>query len=280
MKLKVLDIGSNSIRFLYSKVNDGKKIKVLRDELFKLRPTRKDYFERLEELYIYLQNLDSDFNFAVCTQFFRENKEFFEELKKIFVDFDVILLSKEEEAVLDMYAGKSVKENVDLVLDIGGGSFQIVDVKKKIFYSFPFGAVKMKDRFGENIEEIEKFLINELGNLNLIDRKILVGIGGAITAVASFILKKKITELNLVEFDFEKVKEFISIVRDMDLEKREEVFGKFRGDIVLSGSVILKSILKILRKKNFFVSNVGIVHGFTKKVVEEDVISRKKRSGL
>lgn len=186
----------------------------------------------------------------------------------------VNVLSSEKEAQLSFEAIKhsiKTKSKYFTIIDIGGGSTEIIQCKdKKILSikSLPLGAVYLTEKYKNNISEMGKYIFRQLAKIK-IKSKIkseIIGTGGTITTLGALKLNlkkynpKKIHNKNLYEKDILKA---ISKFHKLPLAKRRKLihFSPKRGDIILAGLVILKSILQHFKTQKFTICDRGLVYG-------------------
>jgi len=281
-KVAVADVGSNSVRILTIGA-DGK----LYDDLFYLRAGVQEYFVLLEDVMLPYEKAEK--KVMVATEYWRKHKGEFIELKD-FAEaggWEIELLTPEREGIL---AWKGVEfldgASFECLVDIGGGSFEVIKRGGEV-YSWGFGAVVLKNRADEilgstdaqgskRVETLERILADELTGFKLGVKRV-VGIGGAVVAVAMASKGvKKVEDINGKLLKFDEVEAFIDVVSGMTLDKRKELFGEGRGDIVLEGAVILKKLMECLEVEKIKTSIAGIVHGVMSEVLNEHYPDIKK----
>ncbi|MDZ4171202.1 MAG: phosphatase, partial [Methanobacteriaceae archaeon] len=145
-------------------------------------------------------NNSSFFSTAVLRNI--ENSDDVIEIIKDKVDIEIDLLSGEEEGELSFFGSFStIKKDNGILIDLGGGSVEIVLFKNKIIkekYSIPVGSLKMYNEYVSDMipDKIESNLIKERTNseLKIIginnEEKIpfMCGVGGSIRTIEKILL--------------------------------------------------------------------------------------------
>lgn len=194
----------------------------------------------------------------------------------------VRILSGEEEAITT-YRGALQVLNVDasdryVILDIGGGSTEVATgrgFKYEEGYSMDMGSVRFSERYlnapipdDQTIETI-RFNIRALLKTYPLPPKPfhLVGVAGTVTSMAAIqmslqqYLPQLINGYYLSKFEVERFISEFSQMRSEEIEKEYPVFLKGRGDVILTGLLILDECLEWYREGGIIVSTGGIRHG-------------------
>ncbi|RJP59353.1 MAG: Ppx/GppA family phosphatase [Ignavibacteriales bacterium] len=195
------------------------------------------------------------------------------------IEIDVI--DGDREAELTFLGASTVLNDVDqkIVVDIGGGSTEVIfGNKEKILYkkSFPIGAVNTTERFihgnvptASEINSLTEFVNNTFNELNRLGtRNIpLIAVAGTPTSLSAVNLGISEYDENLVEGSVltdEIIEKYIQYFSDHTAEQILLKYGKFlkgREDIILAGSIILKTVMKHTHNKQILVSGKGIRYG-------------------
>ena len=266
--MKVLiDIGTNSIRCLSEREGD------LEERLFYTRigegvsddgKIKKASYQRtLSAIEGYLSHFTDDITlFITATSAIREAKNKVEVLEWFFSDLGckIRVLTKEEEAYYN-YLGATLDDRRPvLVLDIGGGSTEVVTEKGTIVStSLPIGALRLFE--------------NEVNYLPLLDYLApfksyaafdypLVGTGGTITSLA--FLKKGLDVYDKESLDgtvltFREIQSLLEKITKKELSL--ESLPKKRRDIFVSGIEILLATIKVLDKEAIRVKTSDGLYG-------------------
>ena len=217
----IVDIGSNTVRLnvyncqdenislIFSKKeNLGlvfyiKKGILTNNGIEKLLVVLKDIKDILEYL-----KIDNYSFFATASLRNIENSSDVIKIIKDSMSIEIDLLSGEEEGELSFYGSiQTIKNDNGILIDLGGGSVEIVIFKNKIItkgYSIPVGSLKMYNEYVSGIlpnkEEcilIKKRTCMELDRLGLDHNEkipFICGVGGSIRAIG-----KTLLDLNLLD---------------------------------------------------------------------------------
>jgi exopolyphosphatase / guanosine-5'-triphosphate,3'-diphosphate pyrophosphatase len=295
MKLRAgIDIGTNTILLLVAKVS-GSHIEVLEDHVTVVRlgqgvdKNKAFHPEALDRARTCFSNYrkildrypEIEIN-AIATSGSRDARnsaQFFQEVLEKY-QIPVRVISGEEEAQLSFKGAvaEGSEEGV-AVLDIGGGSSEIVgkEAGNLFRFSFDMGCVRLSERFLQHdpalpseIESLKKFVDLELSKQENILAKVrgrkLIGVAGTATYLAS-------SHLGLEKFIPEKVdRTWVGIADVENLIKKfapltaAERLGvggmdKGRADVILAGAFILLAILKKAELNGFEASVRGLRYG-------------------
>ena len=197
------------------------------------------------------------------------------------------IVSSKEEARLSFLAivrGYNVGEASLLVLDIGGGSTEIIYGKEGVIeevVSLPVGAVGLTRQYLPSDpvrdEEWEGLLHHLRKQLLLLPKvhssSLTFGVGGTITTLMAM-------ELGLREFTSHQVEqqrltihqleEGIKRLKSLPIAERRErlALPPLRADIILAGAAILYTILERYRREDIMVSIRGVRYGLLHELLE------------
>ncbi len=291
MRVGVIDVGSNSLRSLFGEILEDQKFKKAGGELLTTRLGEGLSFKKalseeamrrtlkgLIDLRERINNYGAEDIYAFATSAVRDAENGEEFLRRVFEEtgIRVELLSGEEEALqnlLGVETGLGVSDNY-LLLDIGGGSTEIA-VKRggEVFLkSFPIGALKLKERFKGNLEDmlffLERFWFEEASLLRSLSCKALnfIGMGGTLSALVSFKEGASFYDIKVVHGKkieamwLYRTVRFISEISTEEL-KRRLVFEPDRAYILLEGSTILLSLMSFLFIPEILVSETNLLWG-------------------
>lgn len=279
MNYAVVDIGSNSLRLLVfddereielgpletviTKLGDGvKKSGVLKEERM------EDSFLVFESFQRRMEQEGVQEVYAFCTSAVRGAKngeDFAQEIRDRF-DWKVEIIDGEEEALIGFLgATYSFKDEPITLVDIGGGSTEIIQGTKEIDHkkSIEIGALKYSE---EPVDLKELFLdLPELHGR-------LVGIGGTITTVAAMLLKLETYQRDAVQgvrFKTERLKDFAEELEPMTEEEIMAMPGidPKRVSIIRGGLAILIHLLDALGAEELTISDYGNLEGYALKNV-------------
>jgi exopolyphosphatase/guanosine-5'-triphosphate,3'-diphosphate pyrophosphatase len=176
----------------------------------------------------------------------------------------VRVLSKEEEARMGYLAAVNSTTLADgAVLDLGGGSMQLVRVASRHaidLQSWPLGAVRMTERFGLGDEPASKKQLRALRDhvaAELEDApwlakagQRLVGIGGTVRNLATAVQRAAgVPELGVQGFIVEReaLSELVQRLASLSAADRAKVPGiKYaRADLILAGAATVEAVLEL-----------------------------------
>ena len=189
------------------------------------------------------------------------------------------LVSTYEEALLSylgVISGLKGRTNKITVIDIGGGSTEIISGKDKEIigvHSFELGIIDLTEKFfyeeevkEKNIREAFGYVDKKLCKVKVEDRDLFIGIGGTITNFAA--IKHKMKEydpelINITYLSREEIEYIFNILKEKNLKERRKVegLGYKRADTIIAGGVILIKIMNYLNIQRFLVSDRGLRHG-------------------
>jgi exopolyphosphatase/guanosine-5'-triphosphate,3'-diphosphate pyrophosphatase len=291
-----IDIGTNTILLLVAEV-EGDSVRPVEDHVTVVRlgqgvdknhafhpeaiERARSCFARYSEILKKYPGIDVRALATSGSRDARNAPEFFASVKKDF-GIPVRVISGEEEAGLSFRGALSGLKNdpaAIAVLDIGGGSSEIVGLEGKGLFRFSFdmGCVRLSERFlkhdpalGSEIQELVAFVKPELEKqksiLGKLQGKSLIGVAGTATYLAS-------ASLGLNSFEPEKVDghkvsaaevdRLVQSFAPLTAEERLGVGGmdKGRADVILAGALILREILRATGLGEFTASVRGLRYG-------------------
>lgn len=171
------------------------------------------------------------------------------------------VLSREEEARYGYLAAVNSTDLTDgAVLDVGGGSLQLVRVRDRLageLDSWRLGAVRMTERFlpddgpasGKQLARLRDHVARKIDRADwLADAERLVGIGGTVRNLAAALQRALETpEFGVQGYVIERdaLDDFVTRLARMPVADRRRVPGikPVRGDIVLAGAVVVQQVL-------------------------------------
>ncbi|WP_428234694.1 Ppx/GppA phosphatase family protein [Gracilimonas sp.] len=294
-----IDIGTNTVLLLVAEYEDG-VIKNVHEEhrvprLGQGVDADKNINEAATERVIdalsaYRKILATDFPkvdqiIVTATSAVRDanNRDEFMARVKEETDFEIRLLSGREEAECTASGALSVLENIEdeetLILDIGGGSTEIAQVKGgKVLdgHSFDMGSVRFTERFlsgnPPSSEEIEncRNKITEFyksRKFEVDERVKAVGVAGTVTTLAAMALditNYEPEKLNGHSLKLDTVRHYIDMFSENtheDMLAQNPVFLQGREDIFMGGMLILEGFMNHFNFDELLVSTGGIRHG-------------------
>lgn len=296
MRIASIDIGSNTVLLLIAEVNERKITKTLLNKYRMPRIskglTKENCIsdEKIAELYEVLDEYKSLINEYKCdrtivtaTAGFRkaENSHLItDEVKeKFYLDIETIDGNTEARYSF-LGASSDLPEKSDrLIIDIGGGSTELIYGNAdeiKYSQSYPFGAVNLTEKFinsfpvsNENYLQLQAELKKVLGE---IDSLIPVGsftiaVAGTPTTLSCINQNLKVYDEGLVENSVLELHEVHDIIDDLKPQTPDEILERFgeivkgRNDVLLTGALILHTVMVILNLDKVICSGKGIRYG-------------------
>ncbi len=277
----VIDIGSNSIRYMHAAVTTQYVTAVERKRLITTRlAQRLDDSGRLSEDAM-RRSLDAirsfvDISrekvtpnlFAYATSAVRDahnGQEFCSRIQQE-TGVNVDVLSGDQEAKL-AYTG-AVGPSGGGLIDIGGGSAQVIT--DLVSYSFPIGCVRVKDKFSQlpyakMRQELSLWLGDCCAELSSIRQTRWTGVGGTITTLAA--LKAGLTEYDPAmvtqqTISVESLGNLLTRLNDMGEARRLHPLLKDRHDVILCGGGVLTELMRIMDIQKLGVSDADGMEGY------------------
>ena len=231
-----------------------------------------------------------------------KNRDVFIKEAKLKLDVDVDVISGEEEALLGytgVIGGIKIEDEAILIIDIGGGSTEfILGDQSEIFYrkSIDLGALSLSERFFTSMPESEQELdkakthiernvfsivsdLKQIFESDKLSEKFdfkqlkLIGIGGTITSVSAINQNLEVYSMEKVHSSvvkYSELKNQIENIKSMNLNQRREIAAlqKKRAEIILSGELILESIMRSLNMKFIEISEFDNLEGLVLKNIQ------------
>lgn len=293
-KIAIIDMGSNSIRFLVLEIADNRSYTLLYQEKETIRLgvglaqsgyISADGIKRaLNSLKMYrhiMSVMGVNKCLAVATAAVRSAKngrEFLETIKQeTHIHMEVI--TGEREAYLG-YLGviNTIRERDFLLFDLGGASIEMTLVrqgKPEKSISLPMGAVTLTERFQlqntvhtDTLQACQKYIRKKLltvpwlHNINIP----LIGIGGTARTFAK--MDQKATN-----YEFSKIHNYqLSLSRFTDIyeqvttrthanRKKIQGLSGDRVDIIVAGATVLKEVFALTASKEMIIGGCGLREG-------------------
>jgi exopolyphosphatase/guanosine-5'-triphosphate,3'-diphosphate pyrophosphatase len=297
-KIAAIDVGTNSMRLLLCEYEKGhfenkeKHLIVTRlgQGLSANGMISQDAIDRnMNALKIFKEKAEqygAEEVIAIATSAVRdaENREEFLNKAKQYSGIDIMVITGETEADMGITGVASesdaIKEENILVIDIGGGSTELVlGNDKGILFSTSInaGTVRMTEKFitAHPIQEndIENLKINlqqlfeePIRLLESMHIKKTIAIGGTATTIAAIYHSLCIYDPSIVHntvITFEYLQDLLEQLKNMPVEKRYDVKGlqKERADVIPAGMIIMLHIMKSLGIASFTASENDNLEG-------------------
>ena len=292
VKLASIDLGSNSTRLLIAEVNDQGLYVLIRMHIVtkmseKIEQTGEISTEAFKRVNSALRNFKKllienniDDVFVVGTAALRDAKNSDEIIGNIRrkYDFEVEVLSGHEEGITTSIGVLHFMQNTEnfLIIDIGGRSTEFIyEFENKIVSkSLNLGVVTLSEKYFSNlpigqelIDEAKLKIETELSQLDIKDKKNVIGVSGTALSLASIFLDQQNfneEELHEIKIDINNVQEINKRILKMT---EAEIITKFRGidpkraSTITSGIFLLETILSHYSNSPIIISKNDILEG-------------------
>jgi exopolyphosphatase/guanosine-5'-triphosphate,3'-diphosphate pyrophosphatase len=222
-------------------------------------------------------SIEKSFAFATASLRFITNKN--EVLQTIMhqTGFDIDLISGEEEAMLDFFgASKSVDLESGLLIDIGGGSTELVSFDKRTVInavSIPIGSLNLSLKYVSAVLPKKRNLQDMINDIKDQIRKIeppiqkqvmACGIGGTLRATRKLYNDINNLPIDNMVIDADKLYQILDTYKAhrKDIIKRVIQLAPDRIHTIITGMVILCAVLKKYSCKQIVVSTYGVREGY------------------
>lgn len=296
-RIGVIDLGSNTARLVVFNATPGYAYRVEDEirEVVRLRQgmTRHGLSEEataraLFTLRLFKRFCDSyqvDRIIPTATSAVREapNGAQFVEQVQDEIGLELQIIDGEKEAWYDtLGALNEVPMTKGYVLDIGGGSAQVIRIRDRRYeqgQSVQLGALALTERFittdpisNKEFEAIQTEIDRQLDTFSWLDKKntkperLLVGLGGTIRNLAKIEAKRLDYPLNTLHgfiLTRKSVEKSIELFRELPLKEREDISGlkRDRADIILPGAMVAASVMERLKVETMTISQNGMREG-------------------
>ena len=292
VKLASIDLGSNSTRLLIAEVDDKgfnilQRIHVVTKMSEKVEQTEEisiDASKRVNSTLRKFKKLlienDVDDVFVIGTAALRDAKnsdEIIENIRKKY-DFEVEVLSGHDEGITTSIGVLHFMDNSEnfLIVDIGGRSTEFIyeSENKIISKSLNLGVVTLSEKYFSNlpinpelIDEVKLTITTELSQLNIKDKKNVIGVSGTALSLASIFLDQQTfheEELHEVKIDIDSVQEINNRLLKMT---EAGIITQFKGidpkraSTITSGIFLLEIILSHYSDSPIIISKNDILEG-------------------
>lgn len=291
MKLvAVIDLGSNSVRMSIADVSgDSVKTVFMKRDVIKLSENMNDDMMlkepailRAEKALLEFKCIAEDYGceeiFSVATAAVRKakNKDMFLNYIKEKTGLCVEVIDGEKEAEYDYFGVLESTDKKDfLIMDIGGGSTEIIGVKNRKlsdYVSIPMGSRSITEQYLK--EETKDKIDNALKIFNKETDKLLwlekfnnlpiIGLGGCLRAIGKAeCFVSGIEFKNGLSISTELVYDLFDRLRLMTVDERclVEGIGDARGDIIIGGLIPFLATARKVNATKLIISDSGIRDG-------------------
>ena len=303
MKRAVIDIGTNSVKYLLAEIEEKRKPTVLKDLLIitKLGESlRKNGIispsaavrtsDSIEKFVLDARKEGAEDIRLVGTMALRtaSNADEFTEKVRAATGLGIDILSGDAEAAFSFYGAvadfdiSSVKRFC--TIDTGGGSTELVfaeDGKIICKTSLNIGALVLTEKYffrdkilKDDLKEAEQELDIIFGSTKPpFAAQLAIGIGGNVTSMAS-VFKRAVRynpkEIHATEISYEEIERQIKEYSSKNSEERRQIRGldPERADIILAGACIIRHAMNFCGCRELLVSTRGLRHGILNKIME------------
>ena len=286
--LAAIDIGSNTLRLLISDhsgaISYHRKVTRLsgnfidgclsNESMARTTAALKEFSQYMTEAKV------SNYR-AVATEAVRraQNSDDFATMVHTQTGIDIEIISGDQEAQLTTCGVLSVMDPIPgaaIIIDIGGGSTELICVENgttKLQRSYPLGVVRLSEELSslderqEYINSVSKDYLTRLSSANLLKNDYqLIGTAGTVTTLSAM-------QLGLTEYDANEINNSVisdawlthvqSRMEPLTVSDREQLPGMEagRGDLIIPGIQILKSLAAAFKQTEIRVSDSGLLEG-------------------
>jgi len=296
--LAAIDIGTNTFKLLIAEISkDGLK-EVYSERIITRLGSGVSINNTLNEVAMenglaalskfrsVISNFQIDAISAVGTSALREaiNSDLFLTKAKIQAGFDIRIISEKEEAIMTsigMLMDLSTSETY-LLIDIGGGSTEFIFIKAGTIistHSLCLGVMYYADKYMKHdplhqtdITSMNRNIVEAVENVKLVKKEfsgasVLVGTGGTVTTLSAiaqgleYFNRDKIHNYHLSLDKVGGVSSDISYVSSVERAGKYPILEPSRLDIIVPGTLILKTIMVTFGFKEVIVSDNGLRKG-------------------
>ncbi|MGL4772344.1 MAG: Ppx/GppA phosphatase family protein, partial [Clostridium sp.] len=306
----IIDIGANSVRLMISEVDDNGFYRIIDELNTPIRLCEDLIHSSLiseEKICLTLSTLKSYktlcnvsgvkeiFTVANDTLQQATNKDEIFSRITTELNLDVDFLTPEEDISLTFLGVKTgIYLDSGLIVDIEGSSTHIIEYVNgeiKNTAHIPLGSVNTSYLFNlndrvlkESLTEAENSINNYLKKYNWItssSHKTVIGIGGTFRSLSKINRINRRYLLDLIhnyKLEDRDLYDCFNMLKTKDLRQRKKVEGlsSSRSDIIIGGSLIIKTIIDMLDEPTIIVSGRGLRDG----IVEKIIMPNKKHSDI
>ena len=293
LRFAAIDIGSNAIRLLFTRVIEGNKHSdpfFIKESLIRM-PLRlgQDVFNKglisknnstsfINTIFGFKYLLDAyqPINYRACaTAAMRNAKNNMDLIRKVKNDsgvkIEIISGSEEASLILGKNINQYLKHNKTyLHIDVGGGSTELSIISKgikKFSKSFSIGSVRLLEKKVKKIhwDEMHNWLTTYTKSISEIEA---VGSGGNINKISSMLGANK---GDIIKID--SIKNIIKKIDSKNINERITLLGlrPDRADVIIHASKIYISCMEWSGAKKIIVPQSGLADGIVNKLYNEYV---------
>lgn len=294
-RIAIIDLGSNSIRFIVMQIGPQGSYKLVYQEKKSIRLaegmtldsrllTEEAQQRALSCLTVYshiISALKVKKILAVATAAVRNaaNGSSFLKRVRLKTGIPLTIISGKAEASLGFSGVIHTIDRKDFLLfDLGGASVEIslVKSKKRIHsVSIPIGAVTLTEMFQSSgtvseskVSEIRKFIQKELSAIPWFPQKPMevIGVGGTVRNLAKVHQRNSsypLPKLHNYQLPTEDLMVMVKSITSKTYEERQKISGlsEERADIIIAGALVVQEIVKKSKSSCLTISGCGLREG-------------------
>jgi exopolyphosphatase/guanosine-5'-triphosphate,3'-diphosphate pyrophosphatase len=307
MRIALIDLGTNSVRFDVHQFGPGTRVRLLHREkvmvrlgqgVFTAGQLDPNAVHRTIHSFRVFKRICEDLNVrkivAIATSALREasdGAQFVNAVREA-TGIGIRIISGPEEARLiavGILANEKVPKGTFGLIDIGGGSTEISICKKKkvtLSQSFPLGTARLQQLFLKGTpphpndidqlrQHIRQTFHSQMKKKRWPKTKDWLGSSGTVRAVARILRKKKQRH-----FELEELHELVRAMSKMTTTQLLGIPGMEpkRVDMILPGSILLEEAAKIFGCKKITATEFSLRHGLLRE--QQEIAKKTFRSGV
>lgn len=262
--MDIIDIGSNSVRLL-----SGNKKTVITTRLAQNMhegKLDKDSMLRTAKALQILCEKSQGKPIAFATEAIRkaENKDEFLRLLDKMTGLKVDIINGDEEAEISFLGATMGYDASGVVIDLGGASCETVWGNfGEILYkrSFPFGCVTLKDKFGDDLIGLERF-IKSIYSVPEIKAKNYFAVGGTITSLVAMNMRLSVYDPNKIEGHILYLYEITQLINEVKNGREFPTLNPERRATIIQGAAALRAVMGKLNINSIMVREKDNLEGY------------------
>ncbi len=262
--MDIIDIGSNSVRLL----SNGKKTVIttrLAQNMLEGKLDKDSMLRTAEALKTLCEKAHGN-PFAFATEAVRkaENKDEFLRLVNKIAGLKVDIISGDEEAEISYLGAACGYDGSGVVIDLGGASCETVWGKfDEILYkqSFPFGCVMLKDKFGDDLIGLERF-VRATYTIPEIKAQKYFAVGGTVTSLAAMDMRLNVYDPDKIDGHDLYLYEITQIIGEVKRGKNFPTLRSERRETIIQGAAALRAVMGKLNIRMITVKETDNLEGY------------------
>lgn len=307
-KVGIIDLGSNSVRLVVFEVGKNGAFRLIDDINDPIRLMENMVCDKylndlamhrtLKTIKLYKKlcaahEISANRIIGVATAAMRkaENRDHLLKLLSNSTGINFKILSGREEC---LYVYKAIANSMDInagiIVDIGGGSTEIIKFKDKHMKNYvclPIGSIVATEKFLDKntisphkldaLHSYIKELLSESDWLFEEKNPVLIGVGGVIRNLGKIHrnhINYPLNKTHNYQMSIEDYQFIYNMLKNTDLESRKKISGvsKNRNDIIVGGLAILNAIISAISPSKLVISGFGLREG----ILYEHIFSNSK----